>query len=111
MNWSQDRVTRFVREGHISLLAEWVNIDGRLVGHRLKHDFDEGTEGNWWTVRNGNAADHRLFPRGERVRVVNVVDPWDGTRTSIVAFRINDLEDWRRNLREDSRRARENGWL
>jgi hypothetical protein len=111
MKWSQDRVTRFVRDGHISLLAEWVSVDGRWVGTRLKHDWEEGFESNWWTVQNGKAVDHRLFPRGERVRIVDVVDPWDGTRTSIIAFRINDLEDWRRNLREDSRRARENGWL
>lgn len=110
-NYSQDRITRLVREGHISLMAEWVNIDGRLVGNALRHDFEEGTEGNWWTVRKGQAPHPTLFVRGERVRVVNVVDPWDGTRTSIVAFRINDPEDWRRNLREDTRKARENGYL
>jgi hypothetical protein len=110
-NYSQDRITRLVRDGHISLLAEWVNQDGRLVGDRLRHDFEEGTEGNWWTQRTGNAPHPSLFARGERIRVVNVIEPWEGKRTSIVAFRINDPEDWRRCLREDSRLAREQGWL
>ena len=35
--------------------------------------------------------------------MVAAVEAWDGKRGSVVAFRINDPEDWRRIIREDAR--------
>jgi hypothetical protein len=98
--FTQDRITALVQNGHISLLAEWVNIDGRLVGNSLKHNFVRGTEGNWWTVKCDEAVHPSVFPRSENTRIVAVVDGW-GKQTSIVAFRIHNPEKWRKVIRSE----------
>jgi hypothetical protein len=98
--FTQDRITALVRNRHISLLAEWVNIDGRLAGSSLKHDFVRGTEGNWWTVRSGEVVHPSVFPRSENTRIVAVVDGW-GKQTSIVAFCIHDPATWRKVIRSE----------
>lgn len=107
--YSQDRITRLVSGGHITLLAEWVNLDGRLEGHRLTHNPD-GTEGNWWTRRTSSAPHPTKFRLGKHDRIVSVVEPWEGKRTSIVAFRILDPEDWRRIIRDDAREEVQGWW-
>lgn len=98
--FTQDRITALVRNRHISLLAEWVNIDGRLVGNSLKHNFVRGTEGNWWTVKCDKAVHPSVFPRSENTRIVAVVDDWE-TQTSIVAFRIHNPKTWRKVIRSE----------
>lgn len=103
--YSQDRITRLVKGGHITLLAEWVNLDGRLEGRRLQPN-PNGSEGNWWTstVQSGRPVAHPTkFRLGKHDRMVAAVEAWDGKRGSVVAFRINDPEDWRRIIREDAR--------
>ena len=108
--YSQDRITRLVRDGHITLLAEWVNWDGRMVGHRLKHNFEEDREGNWWAHRTAEAPHHSRFALGKHDRIVAAVEPWEGRRGSVVAFRINDPESWAQVIRRDARIERDLGW-
>jgi len=98
--FTQDRITALVRNRHISLLAEWVNIHGRLCGDHLKHDFQKSNEPNWWAVKTGEAVHPSVFPRSEDTRIVAVVDGW-GRQTSIVAFRIHDPATWRKIIRSE----------
>jgi len=107
--YSQDRITRLVKCGHITLLAEWIAPYGRLDGHRLRHSPERG-EANWWCERTIPAPHPSKFRLGKHDRVVAAVEPWEGRRTSIVAFRINDPEDWRRIIREDAREEARYWW-
>jgi hypothetical protein len=108
-NYSQNRISRLVEGGHITLLAEWININGRLDGHRLRRCAKRG-EANWWCEWTTPAPHPSRFRLGKHDRLVAVVDMPRGRRTSVVAFRIADPDDWGRVMRVERRTEAASCW-